>query len=89
LGLTAAVIQNAAGNPDAGSFLFDPDFDSDDERFQNLRPITRREAYQADITYGTNNEFGFDYLRDNMVMELAQKTQRERSMPSSMRSTTS
>jgi preprotein translocase subunit SecA len=78
LGLSAAVIQNAAGNPDAGSFLFDPDFDSDDERFQNLRPITRREAYQAAIVYGTNNEFGFDYLRDNMVMELAQKTQRER-----------
>src|SRR5690554_5113184 len=49
LGLSAAVIQNAAGNPDAGSFLYDPDYDSDDERFQNLRPITRREAYQADI----------------------------------------
>jgi preprotein translocase subunit SecA len=77
LGLSAAVIQNAAGNPDAGSFLYDPDYDSDDERFQNLRPITRREAYQADILYGTNNEFGFDYLRDNMVMEADQVSQRE------------
>ncbi|MBZ0302822.1 MAG: preprotein translocase subunit SecA, partial [Anaerolineae bacterium] len=77
LGLTASVIQNSAGNPDSGSFLYDPDFDSDDERFQNLRPITRREAYRADIVYGTNNEFGFDYLRDNMVMEADQVSQRE------------
>ena len=40
-----------------------------------LRPVTRREAYQADITYGTNNEFGFDYLRDNLVGSLEQKVQ--------------
>ena len=76
LGLTASVIQNSAGNPDTGSFLYDPDFDSDDERYQNLRPITRREAYLADIVYGTNNEFGFDYLRDNMVIETTQAVQR-------------
>ncbi|MGB0757619.1 MAG: preprotein translocase subunit SecA [Patescibacteria group bacterium] len=43
----------------------------------NLRPVARAEAYRADITYGTNNEFGFDYLRDNMVMEKSQKVQRE------------
>jgi len=43
----------------------------------NLRPVTRMQAYQADITYGTNNEFGFDYLRDNMVTELDQKVQRD------------
>ncbi len=42
----------------------------------NLRPVERREAYEVDITYGTNNEFGFDYLRDNMVQELKQKTQK-------------
>jgi preprotein translocase subunit SecA len=36
---------------------------------ENLRPVTRREAYLADITYGTNNEFGFDYLRDNMAQK--------------------
>jgi preprotein translocase subunit SecA len=41
-----------------------------------LRPVSRREAYQADITYGTNNEFGFDYLRDNMVYELDRMVQR-------------
>jgi preprotein translocase subunit SecA len=76
LGISAAVIQNSAGNPDRGSFIYDPDFPSADDRFQALRPTTRREAYQADITYGTNNEFGFDYLRDNMVQSLPQVTQR-------------
>ena len=68
LGLSAAVIQNTGGQPDSGSFLFDPDYISDDARYQNLKPISRREAYHADILYGTNNEFGFDYLRDNMVL---------------------
>ena len=77
LGLTAAVIQNSAGNPDGGSFIFDPDYPNADDRFQYLRPCTRREAYQADITYGTNNEFGFDYLRDNMVQEVSRLTQRD------------
>jgi preprotein translocase subunit SecA len=77
LGLSAAVIQNTAGNPDSGSFVFDPTFGSDDERYQNLRPVRRQEAYAADITYGTNNEFGFDYLRDNMVVDTSQLVQRE------------
>lgn len=77
LGLSAAVIQNSAGAPDKGSFLYDPDFPAADDRFQRLRPITRREAYQADILYGTNNEFGFDYLRDNMVMDTERLTQRD------------
>jgi preprotein translocase subunit SecA len=76
LGLTAAVIQNAASDPSRGSFLYDPTFQSEDERYQNLRPISRREAYAADITYGTNNEFGFDYLRDNMVHGDVDKVQR-------------
>jgi len=44
---------------------------------ENLRPVSRREAYAADITYGTNNEFGFDYLRDNMVQSLDQMVQRQ------------
>ncbi|MFI5275263.1 MAG: preprotein translocase subunit SecA, partial [Candidatus Saccharimonadales bacterium] len=51
------------------SFIFDPEYvnkDHEDPRMQHLKPATRREAYEADITYGTNNEFGFDYLRDNM-----------------------
>jgi preprotein translocase subunit SecA len=78
LGLSAAVIQNAGTQgPDAGSFLFDPDFQSDDDRYQHLRNITRREAYKADVLYGTNNEFGFDYLRDNMALSAQQLTQRE------------
>ncbi|MBN1262181.1 MAG: SEC-C domain-containing protein [Anaerolineae bacterium] len=76
LGLSVSVIQSGGGRPDEGSFLYDPDYPSDDDRFQYLRPITRREAYRADITYGTNNEFGFDYLRDNMVQNLEQCTQR-------------
>ena len=65
--------------PDA-SFLYDPAFenkDHDDPRFRHLKPATRQEAYAADITYGTNNEFGFDYLRDNMVREVDQLRQRD------------
>ncbi len=74
LGLSVGVII-----PDH-SFLYDPDYtnkDHDDERFRHLRPATRQEAYQADITYGTNNEYGFDYLRDNMVRETDQLRQRD------------
>lgn len=62
------------------SFIYDPEFlnkDHDDERIKHLKPCTRQEAYAADITYGTNNEFGFDYLRDNMVREVDQLRQRE------------
>ncbi len=77
LGLSAAVIQNTGGMPDSGSFLYDPDFISDDARYQNLRPISRRDAYRADILYGTNNEFGFDYLRDNMALAHDRLVQRE------------
>ena len=51
--------------------------DHEDERFRHLKPATRQEAYDADITYGTNNEFGFDYLRDNMVSEVDQLRQRD------------
>ncbi|MCI0581753.1 MAG: preprotein translocase subunit SecA, partial [Chloroflexi bacterium] len=72
LGLSVGMITHDA------SFVFEPGFPTNDERLINLRPVTRREAYAADITYGTNNEFGFDYLRDNMVTELEQRVQRER-----------
>ncbi len=64
LGLSVAVIINQA------SFIYNKEYeneDHDDPRFRHLKPCTRKEAYAADITYGTNNEFGFDYLRDNMV----------------------
>ncbi len=75
LGVSISVIQSAGGRPDEASFLYDPEYVSADDRFQYLRPITRREAYRTDITYGTNNEFGFDYLRDNMVNDLSQRSQ--------------
>jgi len=74
LGMTTGVIV-----PDH-SFLYDPNFvdDShDDPRFRHLRPCTRQEAYAADVTYSTNNELGFDYLRDNMVRETDQLRQRD------------
>lgn len=61
------------------AFLYDPAFQADDvtdPRLTHLRPVSRGEAYRADITYGTNNEFGFDYLRDNMVARLEDKVQR-------------
>ncbi|HEY68857.1 MAG TPA: preprotein translocase subunit SecA [Thermoflexia bacterium] len=77
LGVSVGVIQSAAADPNRGSFLFDPDYPSADDRFLNLRPVPRYQAYLADITYGTNNEFGFDYLRDNMVHDLSQCVQRE------------
>ncbi len=72
LGLSVGIIQHES------SFLFDPDYRPSDERMTHLRPVPRREAYAADITYGTNNEFGFDYLRDNMVTELPERVQRDR-----------
>jgi preprotein translocase subunit SecA len=74
LGVSAAVIQSSAQQ--RGSFIFDSTFRSNDERYENLRPISRREAYDAEITYGTNNEFGFDYLRDNMVRSKERRSQR-------------
>ena len=77
LGVSVGVIQSAAANPDLGSFVYDHSFQSADDRYQFLRPVTRRAAYEADITYGTNNEFGFDYLRDNMILSSAEAAQRE------------
>jgi preprotein translocase subunit SecA len=82
LGMSVGVIMGPAqqGGGYNQSFLYDPDFvdpSHTDERLQHLRPVTRKEAYAADITYGTNNEFGFDYLRDNMATELDQCVQRE------------
>ncbi len=77
LGLRTGVIQSAGeGRPDDATYEFDPTYPSRDDRFLNLRPIRRKQAYECDITYGTNNEFGFDYLRDNMVTDLADCVQR-------------
>ncbi|MBC7546274.1 preprotein translocase subunit SecA [Candidatus Saccharibacteria bacterium] len=74
MGMTAAVI---IGDH---SYIYDPEYENkehQDPRLKRLKPCTRREAYNADITYGTNNEYGFDYLRDNMVREEDQLRQRE------------
>jgi preprotein translocase subunit SecA len=74
LGLTVSVIMADH------SFVYDAKFENkehDDPRFKHLKPCSRQDAYAADITYGTNNEFGFDYLRDNMVRETEQLRQRE------------
>ena len=68
LGLSVGIIQSYQGQDAANSFLIS---DSDEPQ-----PCSRREAYAADITYGTNNEFGFDYLRDNMALRLTDKSQR-------------
>jgi len=73
LGLTTAAIIHDQ------SYLYDPDYkdnQASDWRLTHLRSISRKEAYLADITYGINSEFGFDYLRDNMVSEVSQLVQR-------------
>jgi preprotein translocase subunit SecA len=69
LGLSVGVIQSYQGGQTANSFITT-------ETGEGLQPCSRREAYAADITYGTNNEFGFDYLRDNMALRMADKSQR-------------
>ena len=82
LGLTVGCITNESG------YIYDKNLKNKEEDKQRdivggfkvledfLKPVQKREAYLADITYGTNNEFGFDYLRDNMVYDLQQKAQR-------------
>jgi len=70
LGISVASIQHQE------SFIFDTSYETEDGKWNYMRPVTRLEAYEADITYGTNNEFGFDYLRDNMVIELSRCSQR-------------
>ncbi len=74
LGLSVGAIIHDA------SFIYDPNYedkDASDWRLKHLRPVSRKEAYQADVTYGINSEFGFDYLRDNMVSEIVDMVQRE------------
>ncbi len=71
LGLSVACLQHES------SYLYDPSVEEGDPSYHRLRAIPRQEAYRADITYGTNNEYGFDYLRDNMAVEAAQQVQRK------------
>ncbi len=71
LGLTVGCLQHDS------TYLFSPDKVSDTPNMEHLQPVPRREVYLADVTYGTNNEFGFDYLRDNMAVDLSQVVQRD------------
>ncbi len=72
LGVSVGVLQHQS------AYMFDPNADTSERSMEKLRRVERRDAYAADITYGTNNEFGFDYLRDNMVVELASRVQANR-----------
>ena len=72
LGVSVAILQHQS------AYLYDPTVEGPKKGFENLRPITRQEAYEADITYGTNSEFGFDYLRDAMAPDASNRVQRER-----------
>jgi preprotein translocase subunit SecA len=77
LGLSVGILQMAASTENGKkAFLFDPEKESPREDQEGMRLVERAEAYAADITYGTNSEFGFDYLRDNMVYRLEDKVQR-------------
>lgn len=79
LGMSVGIIQGQSQDSDelGGSWLYTPGQKNDDPRYMNLVQISRREAYLCDITYGTNHEFGFDYLRDNMAFEVEQLSMRE------------
>jgi preprotein translocase subunit SecA len=79
LGLSVGIIQGQSADSDelGGSYLYTPGAQHEDPRYMNLVPITRRQAYLCDITYGTNHEFGFDYLRDNMAFNVEDLSMRE------------
>ena len=79
LGLSVGVVQGQSAEHDerGGSYIYEPGYVHPDPRYLHLREVSRKEAYAADITYGTNHEFGFDYLRDNMVFSVDDLVQRE------------
>jgi preprotein translocase subunit SecA len=79
LGMSVGIIQGQSADSDelGGSYRYEPGAEHDDPRYMNLVPVTRREAYLCDITYGTNHEFGFDYLRDNMAFAVEDLSMRE------------
>jgi preprotein translocase subunit SecA len=77
LGMTVGILQMAARTDNGiNAFLYDPEKTSPHEDQDQMRLVPRREAYQADITYGTNSEFGFDYLRDNLTNAIKDRVQR-------------
>ncbi len=79
LGMSVGIIQGQSPETGdlGGSYLYDPDYEDPDPRYTYCRTISRQEAYAADVTYGTNNEFGFDYLRDNMAFAKEDLNQRD------------
>src|SRR5260221_9172695 len=79
LGMSVGIIQGQSPETgdEGGSYIYDPDYDDPDPRYQYARECSRAEAYACDITYGTNNEYGFDYLRDNMAYNKNDLVQRE------------
>lgn len=79
LGMTVGIIQGQSQDSDelGGSYRYVPGAHHDDPRYMHLVPCTRREAYLCDIVYGTNHEFGFDYLRDNMAFDVQNLVMRE------------
>jgi len=79
LGLSVGVINSSGGmGPDSSSFEYDPEYDGASGGHPQMRLVSRQQAYACDITYGTNNEFGFDYLRDNMAFSAEQRVQRDK-----------
>jgi preprotein translocase subunit SecA len=78
LGVTVASIYPVQSSAEQlPALIYDTNYQNEkDQRWPHFRPVSRQQAYAADITYGTNNEFGFDYLRDNMVIDISQKVQR-------------
>ena len=79
LGMSVGIIQGQSPETgdEGGSYVYDPEYGEGDPRYENARPVSRAEAYACDITYGTNNEYGFDYLRDNMAFSKDDLVQRE------------
>src|SRR5262249_34359726 len=78
LGMSVGIIQGQSPETgdEGGSYIYDPDYHDEDDRYENARRCTRAEAYACDITYGTNNEYGFDYLRANMAFHTDDVVQR-------------
>jgi preprotein translocase subunit SecA len=78
-GLSVGIIQGQGEDNDelGGSYIYTPGTPHEDPRYLNLTPCSRREAYGCDITYGTNHEYGFDYLRDNMAFNEEELVMRE------------
>jgi len=79
LGMTVGIIQGQSPETgdEGGSYIYDPTYEDPDPRYTYCRRVSRREAYECDVTYGTNNEFGFDYLRDNMAFSHDMLVQRD------------